>query len=110
MKSVVLAVGLFGLTATHAQGSRIEAVLTALTDAERNSFSAEAVRSAGHSCRSVSSSILRAVDDERNVHITARCTDGMDYAIMVAPDESTRILECGLLELVTGENCWEPLE
>ena len=110
MKLVLLAVGLFGLTATHAQGSRIEAVLTALTAAERNAFSAAAVRSAGHNCRSVTRSFLRAVDDERNVHITARCNDGMDYAIMVAPDESTRILECGMLELVTGDNCWEPLQ
>ena len=105
---VALAIAALAFTPSATAESETIRQAVNLTELERNALFAGIVDSTkDHTCSKVTHSILRGVDDEGNLYVTVRCSDGGDYQLQLS-DTRSGVLECSIVEGMFEIDCWKP--
>jgi len=86
-------------------------ILLNLLDEERTQKLTRLMQASNEPCEAASN-FFQGLDAEGNAYWDVTCKNRKSYAIMIYnnPSGSTKILECGVLKLVTGVGCFTKFE
>jgi hypothetical protein len=90
-------------------GNATHAALMKLSPTDREAMLTTFMRSSGEKCALVTRTFFQGFDSRRNAYWNVRCSDGGAFVIQINSDAqgSTRILECSMMKLVGGGQCFK---
>lgn len=84
-------------------------MLSAMSEQERARAMTGFLRKSGESCDSATRTFYQGSEKNGNAHWAVACKNGRSYLIQVMNDStgSTRILDCKVLKVVAGSECFK---
>jgi RNA polymerase subunit RPABC4/transcription elongation factor Spt4 len=86
--------------------------LMRMTPSDRAKFLGQVVESGGTTvCGNPTRSFFQGFDKYKGAYWNVACSNGMAYSVQIAADKggSTKVLDCGLLKILTKVECFEKL-
>lgn len=92
---------------THA--NKAHSILAGMAEPERRTFFGNYLKNSGEACDSVTKTFFQGLSKQGEAFWNVRCRNGRTYAVMINNDAtgSTRILECEVLKVVGGGECFK---
>lgn len=83
--------------------------LLGVSESKRTAVLTMLVLSSNNDCSNVTRTFFQGMNDERAVFWNVACSNGSSYAVMIESDAegSSKTLDCGVLKLVTGVECFK---
>jgi hypothetical protein len=90
-------------------GNPTHAALMKLTPTDREAMLTRFMRSSGEKCAVVTTTFFQGFDAQKSAYWNVRCSDGGAFVIQIKNDAqgSTKILECSMMKLVGGGQCFK---